>query len=64
MGWNKDQDEDGEVIELIVGDMEYSHDQNYWRITDFFTKSSNRPTHASNLTVWSISPQPGHFFSF
>ena len=22
MGWNKDQDEDGEVLELIVGDME------------------------------------------
>ena len=42
----------------------YSHDQNYWRITDFFTNSSNRPTHASNSMVWGISPQPGHFFSF
>jgi len=42
----------------------YSHDQNYWRITDFFTKSSNRSTHMSNSMVWGISPQPGHFFSF
>ena len=42
----------------------YSQDQNYWRFTDFFTKSSNRPKHASNSTVWGISLQPGHFFSF
>jgi len=42
----------------------YSHNQNYWRFTDFFTKSSNRPKHASNLTVWSISLQLGHFLSF
>jgi len=35
MGWNKDQDEDGEVRELIVVDIEYSHDQNYCRITNF-----------------------------
>jgi len=42
----------------------YSQDQNYWRFTDFFTKSSNRLKHASNLTVCSISPQPGHFLLF
>ena len=42
----------------------YSHDQNYWRFTTFFTKSPNRRKDASNSTVWGISPQPGHFLSF
>jgi len=35
---------------MCVGGL-YSQDQNYWRFTDFFTKSSNRPKHASNSTV-------------
>jgi len=42
----------------------YSQNQNYWRFTDFFTKSSNRPEHASNSTNWGISMQLDHFLSF